>query len=128
METSNTIKVSFSLNYQLRDLLELLGSPKKVKEALAALEVETKKNETALRALESAEQKHNVRVWQKLGEGDVLTRVDEDKSLEEKLEWVELFRAKLKKDRIKHDANVAKQMATLDEYQLATGHYEVEAK
>ena len=128
METSNTIKVSYSLNYQLRDLLELLGSPKKVKEALAALEAETKKNETALRALESAEQKHNVRVWQKLGEGDVLTRVDEDKSLEEKLEWVELFRAKLEKDRIKQDANVAKQMATLDEYQLATGHYEVEAK
>ena len=123
METSNTIKVSYSLNYQLRDLLELLGSPKKVKEALAALEAETKKNETALRALESAEQKHNVRVG-----NDVLTRVDEDKSLEEKLEWVELFRAKLKKDRIKQDANVAKQMATLDEYQLATGHYEVESK
>jgi len=123
VETSNTIKVSYSLNYQLRDLLELLGSPKKVKEALAALESETKKNETALRALESAEQKHNVRVG-----NDVLTRVDEDKSLEEKLEWVELFRAKLKKDRIKQDANVAKQMATLDEYQLATDHYEVEAK
>ena len=123
METSNTIKVSYSLNYQLRDLLELLGSPKRVKEALAALEVETKKNETALRALESAEQKHNARVWQKLGVGDVLTRVDENKSLEEKLELVELFKAKLEKDRIKHDANVAKQMATLDEYQ-----YEVEAK
>ena len=123
METSNTIKVSYSLNYQLRDLLELLGSPKKVKEALAALEVETKKNETALRALESAEQKHNARVWQKLGVGDVLTRVDENKSLEEKLELVELFRAKLEKDRIKQDANVAKQMATLDEYQ-----YKVEAK
>ena len=118
METSNTIKVSYSLNYQLRDLLELLGSPKKVKEALAALEVETKKNETALRALESAKQKHNIKVG-----NDVLTRVDEDKSLEEKLEWVELFRAKLEKDRIKQDANVAKQMATLDEYQ-----YEVEAK
>ena len=123
METSNTIKVSYSLNYQLRDLLELLGSPKKVKEALAALEVETKKNETALRALESAKQKHNIKVG-----NDVLTRVDEDKSLEEKLEWVELFRAKLEKDRIKQDANVAKQMATLDEYQLATGQYEVEAK
>ena len=128
METSNTIEVSYSLNYQLRDLLELLGSPKRVKEALAALEVETKKNETALRALESAEQKHNARVWQKLGVGDVLTRVDENKSLEEKLELVELFKAKLEKDRIKHDANVAKQMATLDEYQLATGQYEVEAK
>jgi hypothetical protein len=123
VETSNTIKVSYSLNYQLRDLLELLGSPKRVKEALAALEAETKKNETALRALESAEQKHNARVWQKLGGGDVLTRVDEDKSLEEKLELVELFRAKLEKDRIKQDANVAKQMATLDEYQ-----YKVEAK
>jgi len=123
VETSNTVKVSYSLNYQLRDLLELLGSPKKVKEALAALEAETKKNETALRALESAEQKHNVRVG-----NDVLTRVDGNKSLEEKLEWVELFRSKLEKDRIKHDANVAKQMATLDEYQLATGHYEVEAK
>ena len=123
METSNTIKVSYSLNYQLRDLLELLGSPKRVKEALAALEVETKKNETALRALESAEQKHNARVWQKVGVGDVLTRVDENKSLEEKLELVELFKAKLEKDRIKHDANVAKQMATLDEYQ-----HEVEAK
>jgi len=34
-----------------------------------------------------------------------------------------LFKAKLEKDRIKHDANVAKQMATLDEYQ-----HEVEAK
>jgi hypothetical protein len=123
VETSNTIEVSYSLNYQLRDLLELLGSPKRVKEALAALEAETKKNETALRALESAEQKHNARVWQKLGGDDVLTRVDEDKSLEEKLELVELFRAKLEKDRIKQDANVAKQMATLDEYQ-----YKVEAK
>lgn len=59
-------------DYTLAELLDLLGSPKKTKDALADLENATKKSTTALKALENAESQRQANIKRDTAERDKL--------------------------------------------------------